>query len=185
MLGPAPRLGAGRGTCLRLEQEDIVNGPQITVVGHLAWPPRSRTLAGGVVVADFRVATTPRRFDKATGQWVDLETLWFGVTCWRTLAQHVAASLTKGDRVVVTGRLLTKSWKTEQGEDRTGLEIDATSVGFDLSRGPVTQTRVERSSTPSVDVTAASPADPWHEDAPAADPFTGEVVSPGPEQAAA
>lgn len=143
-----------------------MNGPQITVVGHLAWPPRARVLAGGVTVADFRIATTPRRHDKATGQWTDLETLWFGVTCWRALAEHCASSLKTGDRVVVTGRLTTRSWVNDKGEERSGLEIDATSVGLDLSRGPVTQTRVERTQATAE-----------------VDPFTGEVS--GQEQAAA
>jgi len=144
-----------------------MNGPQITVVGHLAWPPRVRTLAGGTVVADFRIGTTPRRLDKATGQWSDLETLWFGVTCWRALAEHAAASLTKGDRVVVTGRLSTRSWTTKEGEARSGLEIDAASVGFDLSRGPVTQTRTHGA--------PAHEEDPWAGSSDEADPHTGEV----------
>ena len=155
-----------------------MNGPQITVVGHLARPPRARTLAGGTVVADFRIATTPRRLDKATGQWSDLETLWFGVTCWRALAEHAALSLKKGDRVVVTGRLTTRSWRTEQGEDRSGLEIDAISVGLDLARGPVTQIRVER-------VHASSDEEPWVTQPADADPLTGEVAAVVPEQTAA
>lgn len=155
-----------------------MNGPQITVVGHLAWPPRVRTLAGGAVVADFRIATTPRKQDKATGVWTDLETLWFGVTCWRNLAENCAESLTKGDRVVVTGRLTTRSWVNDKGEERSGLEIDATSVGFDLSRGPVVQRRVERSS-------ASTPDDGWTKPATDADPFAGESTSTTAEPAAA
>lgn len=154
-----------------------MNGPQITVVGHLAWPPRARTLAGGTVVSDFRIATTPSRLDKTTGQWTDLETLWFGVTCWRTLAEHCASSLKKGDRVVVTGRLSWRTWKNDQGEERSGLEIDASSVGLDLSRGPVTQTRVERSS-------GAAHDDPWAA-VPQLDPHTGKAAPAVPDQAAA
>jgi single-strand DNA-binding protein len=151
--------------------EAVVNGPQITVVGHLARPPRLRTLAGGTVVADFRIGTTPSRLDKATGEWIDLETLWFGVTCWRSLAEHSALSLNKGDRVVVTGRLSAKSWKTEQGEQRNGLEIDATSVGMDLTRGPVTQLRVQRS------VAQPTAADPWVATGDSVDPMTGELTA--------
>lgn len=154
-----------------------MNGPQITVVGHLAWPPRTRTLAGGTVVADFRIGQTPSRFDKATNAWVDLETLWFGVTCWRALAEHTGTSLKKGDRVVVTGRLTTRSWTNDKGEARSGLEIDATSVGIDLSRGPVTQTRVERMSG-AVD-------DQWNESPAGVDPLTGELEAAIPEQVAA
>ena len=143
--------------------------PLITIVGNVAWPPRQRTLASGTVVADFRVANTPRNLDKASGQWSDGETIWFGVTCWRALAENAAASLKKGDRVVVTGRLSAKSWKTEQGEDRSGFEIDATAVGFDLSRGPVTQERVERKADRGPGDAAS---EPWTTPEPV-DPMTG------------
>lgn len=155
-----------------------MNGPQITVVGHLAWDPRARALAGGTAVTDFRIGCTPSRFDKTTSSWNDLETLWFTVTCWRVLAEHVAQSLKKGDRVVVTGRLTTRTYKTEQGELRNSLEIDASSVGMDLSRGPVTQTRVERTHAPTE-------GDPWAGQADDVDPQTGEVASVTPEQVAA
>lgn len=115
--------------------------PHITVIGNVGAPPRTRVLASGAVVTDFRIASTPRRVDKATGAWVDGETIWFGVSCWRQLAENVAASIKTGDRVVVTGALRAHSWKTEQGEERSGLEVDAQSVGFDLSRGRAVQER--------------------------------------------
>lgn len=109
--------------------------PFMTVVGHVAGPPRLRTTPSGVSVADFRIASTPRRQDRAEGTWSDGETIWFGVTTWRGLAEHVASSLKKGDKVVVAGRLTTRSWEVEGGERRTGLELDAAHVGLDLSRG--------------------------------------------------
>lgn len=109
--------------------------PFITVTGHVGAPPRTRVLASGVVVTDFRVASTPRHQDKATGVWSDGETMWFGVSCWRALAENVAASVHKGDKVVVSGRLKVSTWTTEQGELRSGLEITSPTVGFDLSRG--------------------------------------------------
>ncbi len=112
-----------------------MNEPTITLVGHLAAPPRLRTTAAGVCVADFRVAATPRKHDKGTGEWGDGETLWFSVTAWRALAEHCAASLGKGDKVVVSGRLTVRSWKGDDGVERSGLEVDAASVGLDLSRG--------------------------------------------------
>jgi single-strand DNA-binding protein len=155
-----------------------MHGPQITVVGHVAWPPRLRTLAGGTVVADFRVAMTPTRFDKVTSSWVEQETLWFGVTCWRTLAEHAALSFNKGDRVIVSGNLSTRSWKGKEGEDRNSLEIDATSLGMDLSRGPVIQKRLERAPAPAGD---AATEDPWVSQPVEADPMSGEVI---PEQEA-
>jgi len=103
--------------------------------------PRTRVVANGSVVTDFRIAHTPRRVDKATGAWSDGETIWFGVSCWRLLAENVAASLKTGDRVVVSGQLRAHSWKNEQGEERSSLEIDARTVGFDLSRGKAMQER--------------------------------------------
>ena len=67
--------------------------------------------------------------------WSDGETMWFGVSCWRALAENVAASVSKGDKVVVSGRLTVSTWTTEKGEQRSGLEIVNPTVGFDLSRG--------------------------------------------------
>ena len=115
--------------------------PTITVVGNVGKPPRTRVVAGGSVVTDFRIASTPRKVDKATGEWSDAETIWFGVTCWRQLAENVAASLKTGDRVVVSGTLQAHTWKNEQGEERSSLEISARAVGFDLARGKAVQER--------------------------------------------
>ncbi len=115
--------------------------PLVTLVGNVAAPPRLRTTPAGVAVADFRVAATPRHLDRATGAWSDGETLWFGVTTWRGLAEHSAASLRKGDRVVVTGRLTTRTYAVEGGERRTALEVDAATVGFDLARGTASYVR--------------------------------------------
>lgn len=108
--------------------------PHITVTGHVGADPRTRVLASGAVVTDFRIASTPRVQDK-DGAWSDGDTIWFGVSCWRALAENVAASLHKGDKVVVSGRLKVSTWKTDLGEQRSGLEIISPVVGFDLSRG--------------------------------------------------
>lgn len=115
--------------------------PVITVSGNVGGMPRTRVVASGSVVTDFRIANTPRDVDKATGQWSDGQTVWFGVSCWRNLAENVAASVKTGDRVVVTGRLRAHTWKTEQGEERSSLEISAQTIGFDLSRGKAVQER--------------------------------------------
>lgn len=147
--------------------------PLITVAGNVAGPPRHRTTPGGVAVADFRIAATPRRLDRATAQWGDGETIWFGVTTWRSLADHCAASIGKGDRVVVTGRLTTRSYEVEGGERRTGLEVDATSVGLDLSKGTATYVKVPPLQTD---------ADPWAAER-GVDPATGEMTGgPLPEE---
>ena len=132
--------------------------PHITAVGNVGAPPRTRVVASGQVVTDFRIASTPRRVDKTTGAWSDGETIWFGVSCWRQLAENVAASIKTGDRVVVTGTLRAHTWRTEQGEERSSLEVDAQTVSFDLSRGRAVQERTvpltftSDPGTPRVDV---------------------------------
>jgi single-strand DNA-binding protein len=118
-----------------------VSAPFISVTGNVGGEPRTRVVADGIVVTDFRIAATPRKVDRSTGEWKDQPTLWFGVTCWRHVAENVAASVKKGDRIVVTGKLHAREWKNEQGEERTGLEIEAKTIGFDLSRGKVVQER--------------------------------------------
>lgn len=115
--------------------------PFITVTGNVGADPRTRVVAGGQVVTDFRIASTPRKVDRTTDSWSDGETIWFGVSCWRMLAENVAASIKKGDRVTVTGRLRARSWTTDQGEERSNLEIEAQTVGFDLARGKAVQER--------------------------------------------
>ena len=138
-----------------------MNGPQMTIVGNVGGTPKLRSLVDGTFVTSFSVAMTPSRYDKTTEAWVDQETLWFRVTCWRALAEHVVMSFHTGDRVIVTGTFSTRTWTDKDGAERVSNEIDASSVGMDLTRGPVTQRRFERVN---------------------ADPVTGEVI---PEQQAA
>ena len=162
-----PAAGAGSTSH---PQEDPVHEPQISFTGNLAQPPTLRTVAGGMAVADFRVACTQRR-KSPEGEWVDGETLWFGVTCWRTVAENAAASLSKGDRVVVHGRLAQHAWTGDDGAVRTSLEVDATSVGVDLSRGRAT---IER----PVRATAAA-ATVWGDHSPTGTvPASGETIVP-------
>lgn len=146
-----------------------MNEPLITVVGNVGAPPRTRVVGSGAVVTDFRIASTPRKVDKASGAWSDGVTMWFTVSCWRMLAENVAASLRTGDRVVVTGQLRAQTWQTEQGEERSGLEIAASSVGFDLGRGRAVQER-------SVPMTLTS--DPGQRPV-QVDLATGEVLAGG------
>jgi len=156
---------------------------QITVVGNVAWTPNHKALASGAVVTDFRMAHTPRRLDKASGEWRDLETIWYGVTCWRGLADNVAASVHKGDRVIVTGRLSQRSYEKD-GEKRTVLEIDATSIGFDLSRCPVMAMRPARQVEAVEAVDAGgdeAAADAWTTSD--ADPLVGSVPEQSPAAA--
>ena len=135
--------------------------PFITVAGHVGAPPRTRVLASGAVVADFRIASTPRRVDRASGTWSDGETLWFSVSCWRALAENVAACVRTGDRVVVTGHLRSHTWRTDRDEERSRLEVDAQTVAFDLSRARVAQ---ERTAPLSLAPEAGPPAEPREPD---------------------
>ena len=139
--------------------------PHITVTGNVGAEPRTRVLANGAVVTDFRIASTPRLLDKDTDVWKDGDTMWFGVSCWRALAENVATSLHKGDRVVVSGRLKVSTWVTDKGEQRSQLEIISPVVGFDLSRG----TAVLRKSPPLT--VATDPGYPG-----LVDELTGEVL---------
>jgi single-strand DNA-binding protein len=102
----------------------------VSIVGNLTDDPELRFTPGGSAVANFRLAVTPRRLDG--GEWKDGETSFFRVVAWRALAEHVAESLTKGDRVMVIGSLRTNSWETPQGERRSVVEVQADEVGPSL-----------------------------------------------------
>ena len=105
---------------------------QITIVGNLTRDPELRYTPNGAALVKFGVAVSRRAKDDATGQWKDVETNFFNVTAWRTLAENVAETLTQGSRVVVVGRLRTNSWETQEGEKRTVTEIEADEIGPSL-----------------------------------------------------
>lgn len=107
----------------------------LTVMGTAVTTPwRLRSERTGAAGAKLRLMSTSRRYDKAKGQWVDGDRLFVEVVCWRDLAEHVCASVFKGDPLVVTGRLYTRDFEVD-GRRRWAYEIDATSVGHDMSRG--------------------------------------------------
>ncbi|SNQ47245.1 Single-stranded DNA-binding protein 2 [Frankia canadensis] len=116
----------------------------ITLVGNLVDDPEHRTTANGASVCTFRLASTPRRFDRAEGRWVDGATLFLRVSCWRQLADNVAASLARGDRALVYGRLRQRSFETSEGERRVTYEIDADAVGAELTWHPARSQRLAR-----------------------------------------
>lgn len=104
----------------------------ITVVGNIVADPELRFTPSGAPVANFRVASTPRRFNSQTNQWEDGEAMFLTCNVWRQAAENVAESLTKGMRIIVTGRLKSRSFQTREGENRTVFEIDVDEVGPSL-----------------------------------------------------
>jgi len=106
----------------------------VTVHGNLVADPTQRSTASGAMVVGIRVASSGRRYDKASGEFKDGDPMFIQVSCWRALGGHVLASLRKGDSVVVMGRLLSRAYDDKQGNRRNVHEIDAIAVGPDLAR---------------------------------------------------
>ncbi len=117
----------------------------ITVVGNLVDDPELRFTPSGAAVANFRIASTPRTFDKNTNEWKDGEGLFLSCSVWRQAAENVAESLQRGMRVVVQGRLKARSYETREGEKRTVFEIDVDEVGPSLKYATAKITKVSRS----------------------------------------
>lgn len=101
----------------------------ITLVGNLTADPELRYIQSGAAVANFTVASTPRRYDSQAGQWVDGEAMFLTCNVWRQAAENVANSLSKGDRVIVTGKLRQRSYENQQGEKRRVFEVEVDEVG--------------------------------------------------------
>lgn len=104
----------------------------ITVVGNLVADPELRFTPSGAAVANFTVASTPRRFNSQTNQWEDGDALFLRCNIWRQAAEHVAESLTRGMRVIVQGRLRQRNYETREGEKRTVMELEVDEVGPSL-----------------------------------------------------
>ncbi len=120
----------------------MVNETVVTLVGNVATDVRTTTSQAGVPISSFRIASTTRRFERGRGGWSDLDTLYVTVVCWRALAEHVAASLAKGDPVVVHGRLRMRQWTSDDGRSGTAVELEASTAGHDLARGIAKFTRM-------------------------------------------
>ncbi|THG34003.1 single-stranded DNA-binding protein [Glaciibacter flavus] len=117
----------------------------ITVVGNLTADPELRYTQGGLAVANFTIASTPRTFDRAANDWKDGEALFLRASCWREFAEHVAGSLTKGSRVIATGRLKQRSYETKEGEKRTAIELEVDEIGPSLRYATASVTRAQSS----------------------------------------
>jgi single-strand DNA-binding protein len=127
-----------------------MNDTYVTVVGNAVDAPTARQTDNGTSVCNFRVASTARRFDRGSNSWADGDSLFLKVTCWRQLADHVTQSIRKGDPVVVVGRLYTRPYELE-GQRRSSYEMEAVSVGHDLTRG-VTEFRRPARVAPTYEV---------------------------------
>jgi single-strand DNA-binding protein len=149
----------------------------ITIAGNLTADPELRFTPAGHAVASFTIASTPRTFDRDANEWKDGDSLFMRCSAWRQLAENIAESLTKGIRVVATGRLKQRSYETREGEKRTVIELDVEEVGPSLKSATAKVTKAQRgggggfggggSSTPAN-------ADPWATPAPTAGGFSDE-----------
>ena len=149
----------------REEEKMAAGDTTITMIGNLVDDPELRFTPSGAAVAKFRVASTPRYLDKATNEWKDGESLFLQCQIWRQAAENVAESLTKGMRVILSGRLKQRSYETKEGEKRTVFEVEVDEVGPSLRNATAKVTRTQRAGGSGG---AAAPAaadtfndDPW------------------------
>ncbi|MGI8699884.1 MAG: single-stranded DNA-binding protein [Nocardioidaceae bacterium] len=122
----------------------------ISVVGHIGSDVDHREVGSGTHLSTFRLATTPRYWDRAQRTYVDGTTNWLSVQCWRALALHVSTSVSRGDPVIVIGKLKTQEWEKE-GVRSSRLILEATAVGHDLNRGVSSFTKIARTTEPVSD----------------------------------
>ena len=165
----------------------------ITVIGNLTADPELRFTPSGAAVANFTVASTPRTFDRQTNEWKDGEALFLRCNIWREAAENVAESLTRGSRVIVSGRLKQRSFETREGEKRTVVELEVDEIGPSLKYATAKVNKASRSggggggfgSGGGGGSRAAAPAggsdakqdDPWGS-APASGSFSGADEEP-------
>jgi single-strand DNA-binding protein len=116
----------------------------ITIIGNLTADPELRFTPSGAAVANFTVASTPRMFDRQTNEWKDGETLFMRCSVWRDAAENVAESLQRGTRVVVAGRLKSRSYETKEGEKRTVIEMDVDEIGPSLRSATAKVNKTQR-----------------------------------------
>ena len=118
----------------------------VTMVGNLVDDPELRFTPSGAAVANFRIASTPRTYDRQTGEWKDGESLFLSCSVWRQAAENVAETLTRGMRVMVSGRLRQRSFETREGEKRTVVELEVDEVGPSLRYATAKVNKVSRGS---------------------------------------
>ena len=151
----------------------MINDTMVTLQGHVGGTVALQR-AGDTPVARLRVACTPRRLKRATGEWIDGETQWYSVSAWRNLGEHCARSLASGDPVILHGRLQTRTYVNKDGVEVTAMEVEALLIGHDLSRGITTFRK--RPSPAELEAMARNQAEPG--DA-RTGPETGSESAPG------
>jgi single-strand DNA-binding protein len=123
----------------------VAGDTTITVIGNLTADPELRFTPSGAAVANFTVASTPRMFDRQSNEWKDGEALFLRCNIWREAAENVAESLTRGSRVIVTGRLKQRSFETREGEKRTVMEVEVDEIGPSLRYATAKVNKANRS----------------------------------------
>lgn len=126
----------------------------VTITGNLTGDPEIKFTDSGAALAKFTVASTPRTFDKTSNQWKDGTATFFRCATWRSLAEHIAESLTKGSRVVLSGRIRQHNWQTPEGENRSMLAVEVDDIGPSLRFATATTTKATKPGSQPGD-------DPW------------------------
>jgi len=124
------------------------NETVITVVGNLTADPELRFTQSGLAVVNLTIASTPRSFDRASNEWKDGDSLFLRCSAWRDVAEHIAASLVKGCRVVAQGRLKQRSYETNEGEKRTSIELEIEEIGPSLRYATATVSKAVAGGAP-------------------------------------
>ncbi|MCC4906948.1 single-stranded DNA-binding protein [Microbacterium sp. cx-59] len=145
----------------------------ITVVGNLTADPELRYTQNGLPVVNFTIASTPRTLDRQSNEWKDGDALFLRASCWREFAEHVAGSLTKGSRVIATGRLKQRTYQDREGQNRTALELEVDEIGPSLRYATAQVTRAAGKGT------AAQPTTQSEEQWPTAQPGDTQEWSGG------
>lgn len=146
----------------------------LTIVGNITSDPELRFTPSGAAVANFTVASTPRTFDKQSQEWKDGDTLFLRCNVWRDAAEHVAESLTRGTRVIVTGRLGQRNWEDKDGQKRTSYELAVEEVGPSLKYATAKVERAQRGSG------GGQPSGQRPSDGAASDPWNAPVQEKPP-----
>ena len=159
----------------------MLHDAQVYLAGYVATDPKFKKAAGDTSYAKLRVAYTARRRDRETGEWSDGPTSFVNVQCWRTLAENVLMSVHKGEPVLVMGRLQIRRFEDTEGKPRTAVEIEATSIGHDLTRGVA---KFSRTRWPSALATAGTEIQAAPEPEDGAEPAGGQEAEERPYQGA-